>query len=31
MGDVERLDAPRFDTASLATDRTPVAVVPAAP
>jgi hypothetical protein len=29
--DFERLDAPRFDTSSLAADRAPLAVVPAAP
>jgi L-ascorbate metabolism protein UlaG (beta-lactamase superfamily) len=31
MPDVERLDEPRFDTSSLAAERAPLAVVPAAP
>ncbi len=31
IADVERLDQPRFDTDSLAADRAPLAVVPAAP
>ena len=31
MADVERLDVPRFDTASLEADGAPLAVVPAAP
>ncbi len=31
MPDVERLDAPRFDTTKLGAERAPLAVVPAAP